>query len=57
MSASGSTNYFRENIVETHGICLQCDKASHFGKKLLFPGWLNDVLYELDMQDTQKSEC
>ena len=31
--------------------------ASHLGKKLLLPGLLYDMLYELDMQDPQKSDC
>ena len=45
-------------IEETHyGIFLQCDKASHLGKKLLLPRLLNGMLYELDMQDPQKSDC
>ena len=32
------------------------DLASHLGKKLLLPGLLNGVLYELNMQDPQKSD-
>ena len=45
-------------IEETHhGICLQCDKASHLGKKLPLLGLLDGMLYELDMQDPQKSDC
>ena len=43
-------------IEETsYGICLQCDKASYLGKKLLLPGQLDGMLYELYMQDLQKS--
>ena len=61
MSASGNTNYFKEadGHEETHYgiICLQCDKASYLGKKLLLPGLLDNVLYELGMEDTQKSDC
>ena len=38
-----------------YGICLQCDKASHLGKELFLPGLLYGMLYELDMQDPQKS--
>ena len=46
------------SIEETrYGICLQWDKASHFSKKILFPGLLNGMLYELDMKDPQKSDC
>ena len=42
-------------IEETcYGICLQCDKASHLGKKLFLPGLLYDMLYELDMPDPKK---
>ena len=45
------------DIEETHyGICLQCNKARHLGKKLLFSGLLDDMLYELDMQDPQKND-
>ena len=36
---------------------LQCDKASHSGKRLLLPGLLDDMLYESDIQDPQKSDC
>ena len=31
--------------------------VSHLSKKLLLPGLLDDMLYELDMQDPQKSDC
>ncbi|CAO2578492.1 hypothetical protein LEMLEM_LOCUS574, partial [Lemmus lemmus] len=42
-------------IKETHyRICLQCDKASHLGKKLLLPGLLNGMLYEMDVKDHRK---
>ena len=45
-------------IEETHcAICLQCDKASHFGKKLHLTGLLDDMLFEWDMQNPQKSDC
>ena len=45
-------------IEETHyGIYLQCDKASHLGKKLFLPGLLDNMLYKLDMQDPQKNDC
>ena len=57
MSASGSTNYFREvtGIEETcYGICLQCDKNNHLGQKLLLPELLDGMMYELDIQDPQK---
>ena len=58
MSASGSTNYFREVIEETHyGICLQYDKAGHLGKKMLLPGLFDGMLYELNMQYSQKNDC
>ena len=40
-----------------YGICLQCDKASHLGKKLLLPGLLDGMLYKLHMQDLQKNDC
>ena len=44
-------------IEETrYGICLQCNKGSHLGKKLFLPRLLGDMLYELDMQDPQKSD-
>ena len=44
-------------IEETlYGICLQCDKASHLGNTLLLPVLLNGMLYELDIQDPQKSD-
>ena len=59
MSASDSTNYFRavdRHWKETHyGICLQCDKGSHLGKKLLLSG-LYGMLYELYMQDPRKND-
>ena len=46
------------SIEETHyGICFQCDKSSHLGKNLLLPELLGGLLYELDMQDPQKSDC
>ena len=39
-------------IEETcHGICLQYEKASHLGKKLLLPRLLDGMLDELDMQE------
>ena len=60
MSASGSTNYFRElmGIEETcYRIYLRCDKARHLGKKLLLSGPLDGMLYKLDMQDPQKNDC
>ena len=42
-------------IEETHyRICLQCDKASHSGKKPLLPGLFKDMLYEMDMKDHRK---
>ena len=42
-------------IEETrYRICLQCGKDSHLGKKLLLPGLLDSMLYELDMQDLHK---
>ena len=42
-------------IEETcYGICLQCDKASHLGKKLLLPALLDSKLYKLNTQDLQK---
>ena len=31
--------------------------VSHLGKKLFLPGLLDGMLYELDMQDPQKSDC
>ena len=31
--------------------------VSHLGKKLLLPGLLDVVLYEMDMQDPQKNDC
>ena len=31
--------------------------VSHLGKKLLLPGLLDAMLYELDMQDPQKNDC
>ena len=37
-----------------YGICLQCDKTGHLGKKLLLPGVLDSMLYKLDIQDPQK---
>lgn len=39
-----------------YGTCLQCDKASHLCKQLLFPGFLDGMLYELDILNTQKSD-
>ena len=54
MCASGSTNYFKRMMgVEEppYGVCFQCGKASHLGKKLLLPGLLDNMLYKLDMQD------
>ena len=45
-------------IEESHyGVCLQCGKASHLVKKLLLPGLPGCILYKLDMQDLQKSDC
>ena len=45
-------------IEETlQAICLQCNKASHLGKKLLLQGLLNVMVYELDIQDLQKNDC
>lgn len=45
-------------IKETHyGICLQWDKASVLEKKLLLPGLLDGMQYELDMQNPEKSGC
>ena len=45
-------------IEETHyGVCLQCGKASHLIKKLLLPGLPGCILYKLDMQDLQESDC
>ena len=45
-------------IEETrYGICLQCNKSSYLDIKLLLPGGLDGMLYELDMQDPQKSDC
>ena len=42
-------------IEETcYRICFQCNKTSHLGKKMLLPGLLDGMLYELDMQDPQK---
>ena len=29
----------------------------HLGKKLLLPGLLDALLYEMDMQDQQKNDC
>ena len=40
-----------------YGICFQCDKVSHLGKKLFLPGLLDGMLYKLNMQDPQKSDC
>ena len=37
-----------------YGVCFQGRKASHLGKKLLLPGLLDNMLYELDMQNPQK---
>ena len=37
-------------------ICLQCGTASHLGKKLLLPRLLYGMLYELNMQDIQRSD-
>ena len=30
--------------------------ASHMGKKLLFPGLLDDMLHKLHMQDPQRND-
>lgn len=34
-----------------------CGKISQLGKKLLVPGLLDSMLYKLDMQGPQESEC
>ena len=60
MSDSDSTSYFRGlmGIEETcYGVSLQCDKASHLGKKLLLPGLIYGMLYILGLQDPQKDDC
>ena len=45
-------------IEETrYEICLHCNKTSHLGKKLLLPGLLDGMLYELEMQDSHKNGC
>ena len=36
---------------------LLMELVSHLGKKLLLPRLLDVILYELDMQDPQKSDC
>ena len=38
-----------------YGVCFQCGKASHLGKKLLLPGLLDSMLYKLDMQDPHEN--
>ena len=43
-------------IEEIHyRIYLLCYKANHLGKKLLLPELLDSMVYEMDMQDLQKS--
>ena len=42
---------------ETHGIGPQCNDISHLDKKLLLLGLLDGMLYELDMQALQKTDC
>ena len=55
--AAPITSEMLTGIEETHyGIFFQCDKASHLGKKLLLRGLFVGMLYELDMQDSQKSD-
>ena len=54
MSASGSTNYFKRMMGIEEA---PYEVVSHLGKKVLLPGLLDGMLYELDIQDTQKNDC
>ena len=52
--------FISEKIIDINetpqGVCFQCGKVSHLGKKLLLP-WLPDsMLYKLDMQDSQNND-
>ena len=48
MFASGSTIYYKTMVdIEESPM----EFAGHLGKKLLLPGLLDGILYELDMQD------
>lgn len=60
MSALGSNNYFKKimHIEESpYRVCLQCGKTSILGQKLLLPGLLGNMLYNLDIQVPQKNNC